>query len=142
MHPSADTGWGRLRHRGVRSSRLGLRLQLADRPRLGELVVLAGLQLSVAAEAVVRAQPINEQSLLVLGGSHSWTDTDMSWPRHSSTGLRRGLGRDTELREPVLHVEVEPVARDNPILDRRDVALVAPHTPARRGNGFAVRPRH
>jgi hypothetical protein len=55
-------------------------------------------------------------------------------------GLRRG--RETELREPVLHVEVEPVVRDNPVLHRRDVALVAPHTPARRGNGLAVRPRH
>ena len=61
-------------------------------------------------------------------------------PRHSSTeGLRRGLGRETELREPVLHVEVEPVARDNPVLDRHDVALAEPHTPARRGNGLAVR---
>ena len=48
-------------------------------------------------------------------------------------GLRRGLGRETELREPVLHVEVEPVARDNPVLDRHDVALAEPHTPARRG---------
>ena len=49
-------------------------------------------------------------------------------------GLRRGLGRETELREPVLHVEVDPVARDNPVLDRRDVALAKAHTPARRGN--------
>ena len=57
-------------------------------------------------------------------------------------GLRRGLGRETELREPVLHVEVDPVARDNPVLDRRDVALAKAHTPACRGNGLAVRPRH
>src|SRR6185436_17187297 len=57
-------------------------------------------------------------------------------------GLRRGLGRETELREPVLHVEVDPVVRDNLVLDRRDVALAKAHTPARRVNGLAVRPRH
>ena len=34
------------------------------------------------------------------------------------------------------------MARDNPIRDRRDVALANAHTPACRGNGFAVRPRH
>jgi hypothetical protein len=73
----------------------------------------------------------------------SGTDADMSWPPPLvDRGLRRGLGRETELREPVLHVEVEPVARDNPVLDRRGVALAKAHTPARRGNRLAVRPRH
>src|SRR6478735_5397299 len=71
------------------------------------------------------------------------TDADMSWPPPLvDRRLRRGLGRETELREPVLHVEVDPVARDNPVLDRRDVALAKAHTPARRGNGLAARPRH
>ena len=57
----------------------------------------------------------------------------VSSPPLVDRGLRRGLGRETQLREPVLHVEVEPVARDNPVLDRHDVALAEPHTPARRG---------
>ena len=66
----------------------------------------------------------------------------MSWPRHSSTeGYAWGLGRETELREPVLQVEVEPVARDNPVLDRHDAALadVAIRIPANSASPELVR---
>ena len=68
---------------------------------------------------------VTPSSVSPLGGASS--------PPLVDRGLRRGLGRETQLREPVLHVEVEPVARDNPVLDRHDVALAEPHTPARRG---------
>ena len=43
---------------------------------------------------------VTPSSLSPLGGASS--------PPLVDRGLRRGLGRETELREPVLHVEVEP----------------------------------
>ena len=48
----------------------------------------------------------------------------------------------SKLCEPILHVEVEPVARDHPVLNRRDVALACTHALAGRRNSLAVRPRH
>ena len=57
---------------------------------------------------------VTPSSVSPLGGA--------SAPPLGDRGLRRELLCETEPCEPVLHVEVEPVARDNPVLDRHGVS--------------------